>query len=210
MITSLSSELMETNKKRFILELQSVERKGTDEFLEWLETTDFFTAPASTKGHLPVKGGLCQHSLNVLLNARLLNKVFNIDLDQKTITMPSLLHDLCKVNFYKSKIVWDKEWKEKTNQWRTTEEWFIEDSFPLGHGEKSMVLALRYLELLDEEIAAVRWHIGAFEQGIHFNYPTGNPFKSAVKKYPLVKLVMIADMMAEFKENLEKATISES
>ena len=34
----------------------------------------------------------------------------------------------------------------------------IEDQFPAGHGEKSVILILRYIQLTDEEIMAIRWH----------------------------------------------------
>ena len=42
-----------------------IKREGIEKVLAWLDSTDFYTAPASTKYHLCVEGGLCQHSLNV-------------------------------------------------------------------------------------------------------------------------------------------------
>ena len=42
-----------------------VTRRGADKLLEWLESTDFFIAPASTRFHAAYEGGLLAHSLNV-------------------------------------------------------------------------------------------------------------------------------------------------
>lgn len=45
--------------------LSQVTRPGADKLLEWLKSTDFFTAPASTRFHGVYPGGLVKHSLNV-------------------------------------------------------------------------------------------------------------------------------------------------
>ena len=44
---------------------RNIRRNGSKELLKWLEGTDFFKAPASTKYHSAHEGGLCEHSLNV-------------------------------------------------------------------------------------------------------------------------------------------------
>lgn len=49
--------------------LSQVVRPGADKLLEWLKSTDFFTAPASTRFHGAYPGGLVKHSLNVLCPA---------------------------------------------------------------------------------------------------------------------------------------------
>ena len=43
----------------------NIRREGSQELLKWIETTDFFTAPASTKFHCACREGLAMHSLNV-------------------------------------------------------------------------------------------------------------------------------------------------
>ena len=45
--------------------LSQVTRPGADKLLEWLKSTDFFTAPASTRFHGAYPGGLVKHSMNV-------------------------------------------------------------------------------------------------------------------------------------------------
>ena len=79
-----------------------IRREGADNLLAWLEKSDMFTAPASTKYHLACSGGLCQHSVNVY---RQLGKLYTAEFGEipndkkETLAIVSLLHDLCKVNF---------------------------------------------------------------------------------------------------------------
>ena len=105
-------------KERFLtVYKETVTRAGSDSLLDWLEHSDFFVAPASTKYHGCYEGGLLQHSLNVYdclkmgIEAAGLQGVYS----EETIAIVSLMHDLCKVNYYKkgSRNVKDEE----TGQW---------------------------------------------------------------------------------------------
>ena len=52
---------------------KNITRDGNKELLKWLLSSDFFTAPASTKFHSAYEGGLAEHSLKVykrFLNSR--------------------------------------------------------------------------------------------------------------------------------------------
>ena len=40
-----------TTKEKFIEMAKNITRPGIDEMMAWLETTDFYVAPASTKFH---------------------------------------------------------------------------------------------------------------------------------------------------------------
>ena len=44
---------------------ENITRPGADKLLAWIESSDFFTAPASTRFHLSSPGGLLEHSLHV-------------------------------------------------------------------------------------------------------------------------------------------------
>lgn len=195
-----------TNKELIQTELNKVKREGMDKLLKFLEAdhTDFYTAPASTRFHLCEEGGLAQHSLNVLKFGRLIDKELSLDLPEESIILTCLLHDLCKVNFYVRGWEWDKEIKEKENIWQKKDCWKVDDQIPLGHGEKSVILIVRYIELTTAEMAAVRWHMMDSEPGVNFNYPTGLPYRASLDKFPLVKLVALADRMAELYESMEK------
>ena len=90
------------NKETFLtLCRENIKRDGIDSLIEWLENSDFFTAPASTRFHGNYAGGLCEHSLNVHRELTRLNDVYNLGYSNETITIVSLFHDLCKVNYYK-------------------------------------------------------------------------------------------------------------
>ncbi|MDE7349167.1 MAG: hydrolase, partial [Clostridia bacterium] len=57
---------VELNKARFLkIYEENIKREGGDKLLKWLCDSDFFVAPASSKFHNAVVGGLCDHSLNV-------------------------------------------------------------------------------------------------------------------------------------------------
>jgi hypothetical protein len=72
----------------------------------------------------------------------------------------------------------------------------VDDLLPLGHGEKSVIVLQKFIDLTDEEMLAIRWHMVAFDPGIHFNYPSGFPFREATKRSPLTTLLFTADFEA--------------
>ena len=52
-------------KEEFIELLRSTKREGIENLLNFLEKSDFYTAPASTRFHGNYEGGLVEHSLKV-------------------------------------------------------------------------------------------------------------------------------------------------
>lgn len=187
------------NWEEFVEELSSTGRKGVSELVAYLDTTDAKTCPASTKYHLNIEGGFIKHSLNVLKFARIANKEMETELADEQLIIASLLHDLCKVNYYIKGEEWDKEYKDKTNTWRKKEVWKIADDIPLGHGEKSVIVALPYISLQPDEMAAIRWHMLKWDVG-EANFRT---MQDAMDKFTLVKVIAIADQMAEHYETIQ-------
>ena len=92
------------NKIKVYTLLKSIDREGIDELIEWLNSTDYFTAPASSKYHLNVKGGLVAHSLSVYDTLKYLNLKYKLFEEDSLIVM-GLLHDLCKVGYYKENVL---------------------------------------------------------------------------------------------------------
>lgn len=45
-----------------------IKREGIDDLMAWLENSDFFSAPASTRFHGSETGGLCKHSKKEVWN----------------------------------------------------------------------------------------------------------------------------------------------
>ena len=69
-------------------------------------------------------------------------------------------------------------------------------NFPMGHGEKSVILLLcNGLEMTDDEMLAIRWHMGAW--GINMNsYEDQRCYDTSRKLYPLVAIIQAADSLA--------------
>ena len=123
-------------KEEFIqIYKENIKREGSAELLEWLQKTDFFTAPASTKFHGACEQGLVMHSISVFKT--LVEKHFEPETDNmESFAICALLHDLCKAEFYK---VSSRNVKnEETGKWDKVPYYAIEDKFPYGHGEKSV------------------------------------------------------------------------
>lgn len=174
-------------------------REGIENFLYYLENgTDFFTAPCSTIFHLNGEGGLAKHSLNVYTLLKEKVERHGLKTPPDTIAICGLLHDLSKTNFY----VKGKKWKKENGKWVQIDCYEVEDQFPASHGSKSVFILQRFLKLTDEEILAIQWHMGPFQQSVGFNYPDGYAYKNAREKYPLVTLLFTADF--ESSDVLEK------
>ena len=180
-------------KEQFITLLNQIERPGIDILADFLEESDFYTAPCSTKYHLSVPGGLVKHSINVFKLLALKNKHYKLDIDQETILVCGLLHDICKVNFYGTDFRNVKN--DQTGQWERKQIYIVKDQFPMGHGEKSVILLQRYINLTFDEQLAIRWHMGAFTDGFD-SYALSNAYHAACKESKLVTALFTADVEA--------------
>lgn len=169
-----------------------ITRKGSAELLEWLNTTDFFTAPASTKFHCACEGGLVQHSVNVY--KVMMEKHFDSETDsEESFAICGLLHDVCKAQFYK---VSSRNVKnEETGAWEKQPYFSVEDSFPYGHGEKSVFLIERFLRLKTSEAMAIRWHMGGFDDAAKAgNFAVGLAFE----RYPIAVKLHLSDLESTY------------
>lgn len=183
-------------KEEFINLLKSTKREGMDNFLEFIEKTDFFKAPASTKYHGAYEGGLLEHSMKVyeILKEKVNNSPIEIKASDETLIIIALLHDICKVNFYK---VDYRNAKNEFGEWEKVPYYTIEDTIPYGHGEKSVMMITEYMKLTSEEKYCIRWHMGFSEP--KESYGT---LGQAFKKYPLALLLNEADLEATYFFNI--------
>lgn len=190
----MDKELIEQNKATFImLAKDDIKREGVEALLNWLETTDFFTAPASTKYHLCEEGGLCAHSINVYERlVRLCDSEWGEDgYNKESVAIIALFHDLCKTNIYKVEMRNVKE----NGEWVQKPYYSVDDQLPYGHGEKSVYMLNGFIKLSREEAMAINWHMGGLDarvQGGSYDY------SRAFQKYPLALLAHLADMQATF------------
>lgn len=175
-----------TTNERIEQFLNYLNKYINDELYKYLIENGFFTAPASVNHHSNYKGGLYDHSFTVMNS--LLSLTRRLELKWQLERSPyivGMFHDLCKIDNYnlvkdklsKNKIIEHYEYKKST-------------ILP-GHGEKSVILLQQFLQLTSEEIACIRWHMGAFEgEQIYNNYGC------AVTAYPNVLYTHTADMIA--------------
>ena len=165
-----------SNKEIFIETYnKNIHRPGAEKLLAWLEGTDFFTAPASTRFHAAYEGGLLDHSLNVY-NV-LISKHFNPETD-----------DLESYTELRNR-------KNDRGEWEKVPVYAVDDQFPYGHGEKSVFLIERFMRLRTEEAIAVRWHMGGFDESVK-----GGSFAlaHAFEKYPLAVKLHLSDLEATY------------
>lgn len=180
-------------KDKFIELLRSTNREGMEELIKFIEEkTDFFIAPASTRFHGSHEGGLLEHSMKVyeILDYKIKNNVIDLYAPEDTIIIVSLLHDICKANFYK---VDYRNAKNARGEWEKVPYYTVEDTIPYGHGEKSVMMLTEYIKLTPEEKYCIRWHMGFSEP--KESYTT---LGLAYKKYPLALLVNEADLEASY------------
>lgn len=191
-------------KDRFVeLYQQLITRPGADKLLAWLETTDFFEAPASTRFHLSRPGGLVEHSIHVYNRLHDLfvserqnreNEPFIelSDSEEETIAICGLLHDICKANFYAVEM---RNRKNEQGQWEKYPFYVVNDQLPYGHGEKSVYIISGFMKLTREEAMAIRWHMGFSDNDFRAGgFSVGNAFE----KFPLALLTHMADLQATY------------
>jgi hypothetical protein len=185
---------------------ENITRPGADKLLAWIESSDFFAAPASTRFHLSSPGGLLEHSLHVFermkaicANEATITPGFN-EPSMETIAVCGLLHDICKANFYAVEM---RNRKNDQGRWEQYPFFVVDDKLPYGHGEKSVYIISGFMRLSREEAMAIRWHMGFADNDFRGGgYSVGNAFE----KFPLAVLLHIADLQATYlDETGEKA-----
>lgn len=189
---------VEEIKEEFIdIYKTNITREGSDKLLEYLTSSksDFFTAPASTRYHSAYAGGLAQHSLNVYhcmkdyMARERVAHVYGLTASEETIAVTALLHDICKVNFYKTDY---RNSKNDQGVWEKVPYYTIDDKLPYGHGEKSVYIISGFMRLSRDESFAIRYHMGF----------SGNEDKNSVGRafelFPLAFALSTADMEASY------------
>lgn len=183
-------------KDRFIeIYRANIMREGSEKLLDYLQNRcDFFTAPASTRFHCSYEGGLCEHSLNVYdclksyLETDRAKSAFGLEFSDETVAIVSLLHDVCKIDTYRTSMRNVKD--DKTGVWSKVPYYEYNDTLPYGHGEKSVYIVSGFMRLSRDEAMAIRWHMGF--SGTEDQKLVGN----ALHMYPLALALMIADCEA--------------
>ncbi len=193
----MNEEQLELNQEKFIeIFNKYIKRDGADNLLDWLINSDFFTAPASSKFHSAYEGGLCAHSINVFERyVKLLTMEYGDQFADKismeSVAIIALLHDVCKVDFYKT------EYRnvKVDGQWIQVPYYTVEDKLPYGHGEKSVYIVGSFIKLTREEAMAINWHAGGFDERVRGG---SYAMAEAYYKFPNAMIFHTADMMATY------------
>lgn len=163
------------DNSKFIFEteaLTAIHRPGIKELLDWLATTDFYSAPCSGRYHGSYSGALVEHSLNVYTQFWNIAPRYGYDASNPTLLEESaivcLFHDLCKVNFYEPYIRNVKN--PDTGVWEQVEEYRPKGHTTLAsHGACSCYRVMQFMKLTETEFAAILHHMGAWDKSQYSN-----------------------------------------
>lgn len=193
----MSDKCTEMKEKFISIYKEKITREGADKLLDYLTSSasDFFTAPASTRFHGSYPSGLCEHSINVYeslcdyMARPRARELYGMNYSEETIAIAALLHDICKVNIYRSGF---RNVKDENGVWKSVPSYSFEDKLPYGHGEKSVYIISGYMKLTRDEAFAIRYHMGF--AGTEDKLNVG----SAFEMFPLAFALSVADMESTY------------
>ena len=197
-LTLPAEELIKEYDTRLVAAAVGGERDGNTTrplaMLKWLHSTDFYTAPASSRYHESFQHGLLIHSLrvfNALVDIMWGVPSFASKVVPSEAVLCALVHDWCKIGYYES---YEKNVKnEATGQWEKQTAYRINQrNIALGHGVTSMFLISRFLVLSPDCALAIRWHMGEYNVADN----EVNELQKANSEVPLVYLLQFADRLA--------------
>lgn len=204
-----NNEELATMKAEFLSILDSIKREGMnkDGLVAKLESSDFFTAPASTRYHNSVRGGLLDHSLNVYYNLKSLveRRGLSEKISEDSIKIVGLLSDMSKMNFYQVSYRNEKKYHDygtKSDEggrfdWIATKCYTVIDDkerFLYGNHEQTSEYMVRtYIPLTyAESVAILHHHGGTNSDSLKDNTP------AIFARYPLAALLHTADMISTY------------
>jgi hypothetical protein len=178
-----TNKLNEKERMELFAQIMS-EAEISEEFLQWLIGQGFFTAPASRGHHGAYEGGLFDHSYEVVKSLVEVTQKMNIEwLNPRSPYIVGMFHDLCKIDLYATNEV-------------TGEYIHKDDNLFSGHGSKSVMLLSSWMQLTEEEVLCIRYHMGAYEKD-DWEY-----YDRAIRKYQTVLWTHTADMVASKVKNI--------
>ncbi len=204
-----SDKKMKFAQDMIIKMLRETKRDGIEDLIAYMEKSDFFAAPASTRFHGDYPGGLAEHCVNVY-NAlvfhyeNLKESDYNLpDIPEDSIVIVALLHDLCKVNTYhetwkNEKVYHDKGTKSDPGgkfDWKVTPGYKRDPLLAMGHAGKSIFIIQQFIKLSVTEAQAIYWHMGAYDLSL---YNTLNELGQAYSENFLAFLLHQADMTCTY------------
>ncbi|HII14771.1 MAG TPA: metal-dependent phosphohydrolase [Nanoarchaeota archaeon] len=163
----LSEATIESVRQEIIGAMAGIKRKGMDKMLKYMESSDFYRAPASTKFHGNYEGGLAAHSYLVYHEFDELLARHGSGLASESRIIAGICHDFCKIGIYRKNEIKKGRGKGQSG----ARPYYFDDEFPIGHGEKSLWIAGRYIEPTEKEALLIRWHMGGYDKNYEINEP---------------------------------------
>lgn len=177
--------------------LSMIHRDGIEVLMDYINTTDFFEAPASSRFHGNHEGGLVEHSIKVyqwmfdIYKGLTAVKADIPKMSIESMSIVSLFHDVCKIETYK--IDYRNVKDPDTGVWNRCPYYKQEDESGFGaHGAKSVFILNQFIKLTEEETVAILHHMGAWDKSTY-----SDPGR-AYEKYRLAWLLHVADEAATY------------
>ena len=162
------------NNYQFVFETEArtaIHREGLEDLLNWLATTDFYTAPASAQYHGAEECGLVKHSLAVYMQFWVIAERYGFKKTPENLESSAivcLFHDICKADFYT--VAYRNTKDEETGVWHKVPYYRIDEKVKFGaHGGKSMYYVMKYMKLNEDEAMAIFHHMGAWDKSQYSN-----------------------------------------
>lgn len=181
---------VDARQKLIIDLLRSTKREGIEGLIEYLVSSDFFTAPASTRYHGCYRGGLAQHSYDVWTMLVMYNLKLDLGVTEETIIIAALLHDVCKIGAYLGTV--------KPYKWNRSQ--------PKGHALLSLIRITKHIKLTELEELMIKYHMGVYGL-VEFDakkgeYPLrGGAMANAWFHHPIVKVMYFCDELVTLLES---------
>lgn len=197
----MPNQAIKEQKELFISLLRSTNREGIEDLIDFLENkSDFFTAPASSKFHNNFEGGLLDHTLNVYRNFKNLLEMKNVHVEEDSIIISALCHDLCKANYYLK----ESRNRKVDGKWEAYDVWSTNKNpaVPLPHSPRSVRMLRKFISVKFQEELIIYYHMGPYG-GEDYEYR--NLLQLVNEKYPETLLFYTADLISSYLDE-EKET----
>ncbi len=179
-------------KETIIKLLKSTKRDNIKGLIYYLEQQGFFTLPASVRGHNTFEGGLADHSLNVHIKVKKLNKQLSLGASKEAVIIAPICHDICKIGAYIQKD--DGGWKKDKDREK-------------GHAILSISRVKRIIKITEIEEMMIRYHMGIYGL-VEFELAKGEytlrgcGMANAWFHHPIVTVMSICDQLTTLEEKM--------
>lgn len=180
---------MKSPKEEIEMLLESTNRIGITNLLDYMDKGGFYTAPASTKYHGAEAGALAVHSLNVCYTALDIAKTLNPEITEEqknSIIICALLHDLGKMGQFGQPLYVDNILKKGRSEAQPFK--INPDLLTLDHEIVSVIEIQKFIELTPDEQFAIAYHNAL--------YTAIGKYNLQGKERPLQMIIHFADMWA--------------